>query len=77
MMAPREVTIRLPYSEWFALMVRSDLVKELVQTKCDRRFNWRGMEKLYPIEGTRGGSSLDRALIVSAFARMERSRYDG
>lgn len=77
MMAPREVTIRLPYSEWFALMVRSDLVKEVCSIKSNRRLNWRGMQKLYPIEGTRGGSSLDRALIVSAFARMERSRYDG
>lgn len=55
----------------FALTTRADLLAEEAALVCERSINWRGRLHELGDYGTRGGSAMDRRLIVEAMARLE------
>jgi len=54
-----------------ALTTRSDLLAEEAALVAAGSINWRGRLRQLGDYGTRGGSAMDRRLIVEAMARLE------
>ena len=58
----------------FALTTRADLLAEEAALVAVGAINWRGRLRQLGDYGTRGGSAMDRRLIIEAMARLEGQR---